>query len=660
MSVENIICEANELKKEGKLDEAEKLLNDLIDENENKNNYKAYYLLAGINRERGKYSVCKKFYEKALEINPEYTPGLNDYAGLLNRIGRPDEGMKLFTKALDIETNLNFLSNVLLALNYSNLYNAAAKFECTLLYESFLKKLKDLKSNYDYNNVLKNKDKIKVGYVSTDFKRHSVAYFISSILENYNKSIFEVYCYSDVSDPDKTTEYFKDLVDHFVDIHNKTDDEVESIILKDEIDILIDLTGHTAGGKRLPIFAKRGAAIQITYLGYPNTTGLTNMDYRITDLYADNEESQKYYTEKLIKMDKSFLCFNYPKNLPDIKLKGLGENGEEISFVNFNNYTKFTDQMIRLWGRILKAVPNSKLVLKNEIFGDMELCEAFKERFENLGVDKKRVVFLSHMYETVRHLDKYNEMDIALDTYPYNGTTTTVEAMIMGVPVITLAGDEHLSRVGKSILSNVGLEELIAYNEEDYVNKVISLALDKKKLYEIKCNLRQKMIESMLIQRKIFTSDYEKVLKGLWSICSYKQAHNKNKEDDEIIISSILEGINRNDEICDTIIEALQYLYNLSDQSRHRDNINVVLNNLKEAIYSIETSLKFLSYKNKELREIFLKIQKGIKIVIELYKINNYEKLNEVLEEVIYKGICIIKDIIKYEEECLKYVKEAL
>lgn len=660
MFAENIIREANELKKEGKLDESEKLLNDLIDENEDKNNYKAYYLLAGINRDRGKYSICKKFYEKALEINSTYTPGLNDYAGLLNKMGMPDEAMKLFTKALNIDPNLKFLSNVLLALNYSNLYDESAKFECALLYENILKKLKNLKSNYDYNNVLKNKDRIKVGYVSPDFRTHSVAYFISSILENHNKSIFEVYCYSDVPDPDKTTEYFKNLVEHFVDIQNEKDDEVESIILKDGIDILIDLTGHTVGGKRLSIFAKRVAPIQITYIGYPNTTGLTNMDYRITDWYADNEESQKYYTEKLIKMDKSFLCFNYAKNLPNINLKGLDENGEEISFVNFNNYTKFTDQMIMLWGRILKAVPNSKLVLKNEIFIDMELCEVFKERFENLGVDKKRVVFLSHMYEAISHLNKYNEMDIALDTYPYNGTTTTFEAMIMGVPVITLAGNEHLSRVGKSILSNVGLEELIAYNEEDYVNKAVSLALDKNKLYDIKSNLRQKMIESILIQKKMFTSDYEKVLKGLWSICAYKQAHDENKEDDEITSLNIIDDINRNDQLCDTIIEALQYLYNLSDKSSHRYNINAVLNNLKEAIYSIETSLKFLSYRNKELREIFLKIEKGIKIVMELYKINNYEKLNQVLEEVIYKGICIVKDIIKYEEECLKYVKEAL
>lgn len=658
MSEENIIYEANKLKKEGKLDESEKLLNDLIKENEN--NYKAYFLLADINRMRGKYWICKKFYEKALEINPTYTSSLNDYAALLNKIGRPDEAMKVFTKALDVEPNFNFLSNVLLAVNYSNLYDAHAKFECTLLYESFLEKLKDLKSNYDYNNVVNNKNKIKVAYVSTDFKTHSVSYFISSILENYNKSIFEIYCYSDVSDPDKTTEYFKTLVDHFVDIHNETDDELEHRILQDEIDILIDLTGHTSGGKRLPVFAKRAAPIQVTYIGYPNTTGLTNMDYRITDWYADNEESQDYYTEKLIKMDKSFLCFNYPKNLPDINLKRVDENEEGITFVNFNNYIKFTDQMIGLWGKILKAVPNSKLVLKNEIFGDMELCEFVKKRFEDLGVDKKRVVFLSHMYDAVSHLNKYNEMDIALDTYPYNGTTTTFEAMIMGTPVITLAGNEHLSRVGKSILSNVGLQELIAYNEEEYVNKAVSLAFDNKRLYDIKYNLRQRMIESILIQRKVFTSDYEKVLKGLWSICAYRQSHNENKEDDKIIVFKIINVINRNDELCDTVIEALQYVYNSIDKDIYIYDSCIVLNNLNEAISSIKSSLQFLVYRNEELKEILVKIDKGIKIALGLYEINNYDRLNEVLEGIIYKGICITKDIIKYEKECVKYVKESL
>ncbi|MEM8829299.1 MAG: hypothetical protein AAGE96_08080, partial [Cyanobacteria bacterium P01_G01_bin.19] len=323
-----------------------------------------------------------------------------------------------------------------------------------------------------------------------------------------------VFCYANNRQADGVTRRLQQLADGWREIHHLSDRSVAELIVQDEIDILVDLSGHTFGN-RLGIFAYKPAPIQISYLGYPNTTGLTTIDYRLTDAYADPPGiTEHLYSEKLVRMPH-FMCYQPPSNTPEIKALPAIANGY-ITFGSFNNLAKITPQTLDCWIEILQQVPNSRLFLKARSLQDSATCDRLYQTFQDAGISRDRLQLLSWTASSQEHLNSYNRVDIALDTFPYHGTTTTCEAMWMGVPVVSLAGNTHVSRVGVSLLSSVGLTEFIATSTEDYCHKAVALAKDIPKLAQIRQNLRSQIESSPLTGGKAFVRFLESIYRQMW------------------------------------------------------------------------------------------------------------------------------------------------
>ncbi len=297
------------------------------------------------------------------------------------------------------------------------------------------------------------------------------------------------------------------MCDHWRDmVRIPTDIECAQVIANDNIDIIIDLGGHTYDG--LKALAYSPALIQATYLGYPNTTGLCSIDYRITDSICDSEDQDKYYSESLYRLKSGFLAFAPPIDAPIIKAAPCLENGY-ITFGSFNNFAKVTEKCIDMWCKILKRVDNSRMIIKSKLFNEQGFKDEIISAFETRGIDEYRVDLVGHIESLNGHLDLYNSVDIALDTYPYNGTTTTCEALWMGVPVVSMYGTDHRSRVGLSILSQIGLPSLAAENERAYMKNSIKLAANHDQLSSMRMSLRNAISNSSICDAFTTTRELE-------------------------------------------------------------------------------------------------------------------------------------------------------
>ena len=264
------------------------------------------------------------------------------------------------------------------------------------------------------------------------------------------------------------------------------------------------------------LFARKPAPIQVTYLGYVNTTGLSTMDYRVTDSFADPPgKTDHLHTEELVRLPQGFLCYKPPGQTPDVGNLPAQDSGC-ITFGSFNHCAKINPGMVRLWSKILNTLPNAQIILKSKPLSDIATQNLLREMFIQNGVSPGRTLFMGHAQSSFEHLELYKRIDIGLDTFPYNGATTTCEAIWMGVPVITLAGETHVSRVGASILSHVGLPELIVESLEDYLKKAAQLAGDPDRLKTLRSNLRSMMARSRLMDTNGFTRSLESAYRQMW------------------------------------------------------------------------------------------------------------------------------------------------
>jgi predicted O-linked N-acetylglucosamine transferase (SPINDLY family)/predicted SAM-dependent methyltransferase len=356
---------------------------------------------------------------------------------------------------------------------------------------------------------------LRVGYVSRDFYTHSVAYFLEPILAHHDRSSVFVVCYSTLLQPDAVTEKFKTLADAWRDVSMMPLDDFERMVLEDEIDVLVDLSGHTAGN-RLPLFARKPAPVQITYLGHPGTTGLTSIDYRIGDDVSDPPGmTESHYSEKLWRLPGSFLTYKPLDGAPAVtsapsELKGY------VTFGSFNNAMKITGRVMDAWANILQAVPGSIILLKSHAFGTVQGKSRVLDRFANWGIGAERLRLMEWLPGGTDHLSIYSEVDIALDPFPYNGTTTTCEALWMGVPVVTLCGNRHSCRVGSSLLTCLDLPELICDSVDDYIARASELALDTVGLKALRASLRDRMSSSALLDHGGFTRNLETAYRAMW------------------------------------------------------------------------------------------------------------------------------------------------
>jgi predicted O-linked N-acetylglucosamine transferase (SPINDLY family) len=356
--------------------------------------------------------------------------------------------------------------------------------------------------------------RLKVGYVSPDFRQHSVAYFLEPLLRSHDRKVIEVFCYAEVGWPDTVTERFKQLADHWVTTVGMSDDATAERIRRDGIDILVDLAGHTSKN-RLPVFARKPAPVQVTWLGYPNTTGLTAIDYRFVDAVTDPEgETEALASETLVRLPGGFLCYGGPDDAPAPGPVPSLTTGT-VTFGSFNNPAKLSAATLDAWADVLARLPQARLLLKGKPFADPATRALYLDRLAKRGVAVERIELVAWLPEE-GHLALYNRIDIALDPFPYNGTTTTCEALWMGVPVITLRGDRHASRVGASLLTQTRLTDLIADSVEAYVETAVALAGDPARLSELRQSLRPRMAASPLCDAPAFADKIEHAYRTIW------------------------------------------------------------------------------------------------------------------------------------------------
>lgn len=312
------------------------------------------------------------------------------------------------------------------------------------------------------------------------------------------------------------TERLRGLADDWVSIGGWSDEAVKERIRADGVDILVDLNGHTKG-HRLKVFAARSAPVQVTYLGYPNTTGLEEMDYRLTDKWADPEqmEVERYYSERLVRLAGGFLGYTPLRDAPEVGPMPAASAGH-VTLGSFNNLGKMNDGVVAVWSEILKRLEDGRLLLKNKALCDAGVRERCWSRFEQRGIGRERVELVGYIDGPEGHHGMYNRVDIGLDSFPYNGTTTTCEAMWMGVPVVVLAGDRHAGRVGVSLLEQVGLEDWIAADEESYVARAVSAAQDIDALAQVRSGLRERMAASPLCDGGRLAREVEQAYRRMW------------------------------------------------------------------------------------------------------------------------------------------------
>jgi protein O-GlcNAc transferase len=353
--------------------------------------------------------------------------------------------------------------------------------------------------------------RLRVGYVSSDVQHHPVMTFAEVLFASCRSERIETFCYSSTSREDAKTAEIKTLPIRWRDITTVSDEQADRLIREDEIDILVDLNGHT-GDNRLTLFVRKPAPIQVTYLGYPDTTGVSAIDYRLTDGYADPPgRTERFHSEELVRLPSTFLCFRPHEALAITRLP----NGR-TTFGSFNILRKVNEEVVRQWSEILRGVPDSRLMLKSNMT-DSEICRRrFLGLFASQGIASDRLIFKGWTASPADHLQMYNEIDIALDPFPYNGTTTTCEALWMGVPVIALEGEVHRGRVGVSLLSNVGLPELIAETVEAYVKTAVDLANDLPRLARYRAGLRNQMRRSPLMDGAGFVGNVEAAYRWMW------------------------------------------------------------------------------------------------------------------------------------------------
>jgi predicted O-linked N-acetylglucosamine transferase (SPINDLY family) len=352
--------------------------------------------------------------------------------------------------------------------------------------------------------------RLRLGYLSSDFREHSVASFIEPLLRNHDRARFEVYCYSDLPTPDATTQQIRREADAWRDITKLNDAEAARLVREDHIDILFDLAGHT-GNNRLGIFAAQPALVQIAYLGYPNTTGLHTVAYRITDTVADPPGKEAYYSERLLHLDGCFLCYQPLSGAPDVAPLPALSNGY-VTFGSFNNYSKLNANVLEVWAEVLRQIPGSRLLLKCPALTDEAIRARVLAHFRTLGIEDNRLELLGHTRTRAEHLAVYGRVDIALDTFFYNGTTTTCEALWMGVPVLSLMGRRHAGRVGASLLTTVGLTDWLVDTTEAYVSAARHHAGDFAALGQLRASLRGQVQASMLCDAHAFARRFEAAL----------------------------------------------------------------------------------------------------------------------------------------------------
>lgn len=474
------------------------------------------YNFANTCRNVGMLSEAERAYRETARLQPGMAAAYNNLGSVLLDQGRVPEACTYYLQAVKLDhSRISYASNLLFAMHYEPALSTDGVFDAHCRWGAQMARTTTALTDHPRDRALDRP--LRVGYLSPDFRQHSVARFIEPILINHNPTEVETFCYASVAQPDAATARLQTYRVHWRDIFAQSDEEAAEQIQEDKIDILVDLAGHTAGN-RLGVFARKPAPVQVTYLGYGSTTGLPTIDYHLVDAWTDPWFQRSFTVEKVFRLPCGFVCFQPPATEIAVGPPPIQRNGS-ITFGSFNHLAKTNESVVRIWSELLRSIPNSRLVLKSQPLGDSGVRERYRDLFLKQGIATDRLDLLPHTDTYEEHLASYGEIDVGLDPFPYAGTTTTCEALWMGVPVVTLSGDTHIGRVGVSLLSRLGLNELVARNPEEYIRKAVELAGDLPRLTGLRSGLRQAMANSSLCDAAGLTEDLEQSYRTMWEQC---------------------------------------------------------------------------------------------------------------------------------------------
>jgi protein O-GlcNAc transferase len=463
--------------------------------------------LATALREQDRMDEMVAACRRAIALRPDLVEPHNTLGNGLIELGLPEEAIASYDRALALDpTAATAHSNKIYALHNRPEISAEEIYRAHLEWG----RRHGSCAITSHANDRSADRPLRVGYVSPDFRQHSIAFFLLPLLEAHDRARFEITCYTTSPREDSTTPRFR-AAGRWQSLIGLNDAEAAQKIHDDRIDILVDLSGHTAQ-HRLQVFAHKPAPVQVTWLGYPNTTGLTAIDWRLTDARADPPGAEALHSERLMRLPRTAWCFTPLSGSPPTAAPAR----DSITFGSFNAFTKINPPLLKMWSRILEQVPDSRLLLKNRAMTSESARVRLLDNLAAMGIAPGRVDLMIRNSESIDHLLAYQQIDIALDTYPYHGTTTTCEALWMGVPVITLAGRTHVSRVGVSLLENAGLPDLVAASEPEFVRLAVELARNAERRRHLRAHLREQMRASPLMDAPKFARDVETAYREMW------------------------------------------------------------------------------------------------------------------------------------------------
>ncbi len=461
--------------------------------------------------------IAEKYARMLLAQEPDSLKSNTGMASIMFAMNRVREGADFFERAVRAEpTSQGTSSSRLFHDNYAWFISREEQYERHLEWARMMRK----KLGKPRTNFLNDPDperRIRVGFSSADFSMHPVSYFFAPVFSELKK-VFDVYIYSNKPEhqQDDMTRGFRDEAFKFVDVSTMSDEQMAAQVVADGVDVLIDLSGHTSGN-RLAVFAMRAAPVQASWLGYPNSTGLDTMDYRISDSVAEPEgDADSISSERIVRLPGGFHLYRPNYRLPvDIGPAPFLRNGF-ITFVSFNNMKKVSPLTISAWSALMRELPGSRIVVKDRALDSRVNRERLMSLFSSYGIGPSRIVINGMIKNNFDHLRLYTCADIALDSFPYNGTTTTCEALIMGCPLITMLGDRHASRVSASLLTHVGHPEWIAADEADFVRIGLELARDREGLCRIREKLREELLASPLGDIPRMEREMSDAIRSMW------------------------------------------------------------------------------------------------------------------------------------------------
>lgn len=460
---------------------------------------------------QGQLDKAETSLKKALQIAPTF---INLYINLgitFLAQGRPQAAEEICLKALEIEPEcLSAKGNLLFAMNYSANHTVDECFAQAREYNAMVNRL--VNGSFAIWQTDSAPQRLRVGIVSADMRQHAVAYFLENVIKHLSPDIIELIAYTADGREDEVTARLKPYFSVWKSLVGLDDQAAAQLIYDDGVHVLIDLSGHSAGN-RLPVFAKKPAPVQVSWLGYFATTGLDAMDYFIADEVGVPVHNQNQFVEKIQYLPSTRLCFSVPDVQVAVSELPAKCNGY-ITFGCFQNIAKVGDDVLSLWAQVMQAVPNARLRLQTKALGDAIVAKSVLDRIANLGIDAERISV--HGFDTREgYLAAHAEVDMILDTFPFNGGTTTCEALWMGVPTLTLAGNRLIARQGASLLSAAGMADWVAESRDEFVAKGVKYASDLDRLAKLRAGLREQVLASPLFDGQLFAKNLEK---SLWQM----------------------------------------------------------------------------------------------------------------------------------------------